>query len=229
MRPIVTEVETQSTPWPADGATLADALWRVVDRQAVDREASDRLQRGSPEFRAMVAENVTLGAAIRQFCDLMQRGRYRATGRRGSPTAEHSDIPRTAWPYLNFVWWRDSLLTEIEPGVVWYDVRVWPMNAEPTTAARPAPERPAPLDPFRTGAAGRPTAIEHIEAEARRRIDQVEVTPIRGGLTKFAKVLEEWWGAKRMEFNPPGPKTGWKAIADKIRPYWSSKISSEII
>jgi hypothetical protein len=98
------------------------------------------------------------------------------------------------------------------------------MNAEPTTAARSTPEWPAPLDPFRTGAAGRPTAIEHIETDARRRIDQGEVTPIRGRLTKFAKDLEEWWCAKRMEFNPRGPKTGWKAIADKIRAHWTSRL-----
>jgi hypothetical protein len=140
--------EAQSTPWPADGTTLDEALWRVVDRQAVDREASD-------EHRASVEENLALGVATHQFCDLMQSGRYRATGRRGSPTAEHSEIPRTAWPYLEFIRWRDSLLIESKPSsVVWYDVRVWPMNAEPTTAARPAPERPAP------GAAGRQPRLE---------------------------------------------------------------------
>jgi hypothetical protein len=70
MRPVMTEGEAQSTPWPADGITMAEALWRVVDR----------LQRTTPELRASVAENV----AIRQFRDLMQRGRYRATGRRAA-------------------------------------------------------------------------------------------------------------------------------------------------
>jgi hypothetical protein len=98
------------------------------------------------------------------------------------------------------------------------------MNAEPTTAAQPGPEQPAPLDPFHSGVAGRPTAIDFIEREARRRIDQGEVTPVKGGLTKFAKDLAEWWGARRMDFNPPGPKAGGKAISDKIRAYWRSRL-----
>jgi hypothetical protein len=101
-----------------------------------------------------------------------------------------------------------------------------PTNAEPTTVAQPGPEQPAPLDPFRTGVPGRPTAIDYIEAEARRRIDEGEVTPVKGGLTRFGRVLVEWWGAKRMDFNPPGPKVGSKAIADKIRGYWKSRLGA---
>jgi hypothetical protein len=93
---------------PADGTTLGEAFWRVVDRRGVDREASDRLQSIPPEHRSSVAENVALRVAVRRFCDLMQNGKYRATGRRGSPTAEHSEIPRTAWPYLDLFYWQDS-------------------------------------------------------------------------------------------------------------------------
>jgi hypothetical protein len=109
-----------------------------------------------------------------------------------------------------------------------------PMNAEPATAARPAPERPAPLDPFRTGAAGRPTAIEYIEAEARRRIDQGEVTPIRGGLTKFAKIWRDGgapseWSSTRADQRLAGRRLQTKSALTGPAACEASKISSEFI
>jgi hypothetical protein len=87
--------------------------------------------------------------------------------------------------------------------------RVWPLRPPASqTAPDKQPEDKAGPDPFRTGAAGRPSAAYLIEIEAKRRIAEKEVTLTLGGLTAFSEDLEKWWAEKRLTFDPPRPSDG---------------------
>jgi hypothetical protein len=191
--------DVQHSPWPADGLPLAEAFWRVIDLQPRERKLSDQIWLVLPP--------------INIFCDTMEKGHYRGKGRRGSPAAELTDIPATAWQYFDFLNRNQSVLYEGIGGIAWYDVRIWPIGAEQEP-------KPPPVEPFRTGAPGRPTAMHHIETEAKRRVKDGEVTPKTGELTKFAKELAIWWEAKRKEFDPTGPTVASRTIENRIRHYW---------
>jgi hypothetical protein len=80
------------------------------------------------------------------------------------------------------------------------------------------------VDPFRTGAAGRPSAAHLIEVEAGRRITNKEVTPTLGGLTSFSEDLETWWEKERHkpEYNPPGPPMKAGSIKNVVRKLWTA-------
>jgi hypothetical protein len=95
-----------------------------------------------------------------------------------------------------------------------------PQPAERPTAPGANPQPTAP-DPFRSGARGRPSAMELIEKEAQRRVTAGEVVPRSGELSKFAEGLELWWEAERKTFDPHGPQTRNKAIADRLRVWWN--------
>ena len=124
-------VDVQHSPWPADGLPLAKAFWVVIDQriQARVKKVSDQIWR------------VEDHASINNFCDTMEEGHYRGKGRRGSPTAELTDIPATAWKYFDFLNMYQSVVNEGIGGIAWYDVRIWPVGDEP-----PSPE-PLPLEP----------------------------------------------------------------------------------
>jgi hypothetical protein len=97
-------------------------------------------------------------------------------------------------------------------------------TAEPAPIAQP-PLEPQPLiDPFRSGAPGRPSAIEIVIAEGRRRIEAGEEIPTLRGLTQFATKLREWWDQERMKFDPSGPSVSAKTICNNLRSFWSSKL-----
>ena len=193
--------DVQHSPWPADGLPLAEAFRRVIDQRP-------RVQKLSHQIWLRLDH-----APINNFCDTMEEGHYRGKGRRGSPIAELTDIPATAWKYFDFLNRNQSVLSEVIGGIAWYDVRIWPIGAEQEP-------KPPPVEPFRTGAPGRPTAMHHIETEAKRRVKDGEVTPKTGELTKFAKELAIWWEAKRKEFDPTGPTVASRTIENRIRHYW---------
>jgi hypothetical protein len=68
------------------------------------------------------------------------------------------------------------------------------------------------VDPFKTGAGGRPTAIAVVLLEAKRRIDDGEVEVVRGKQKAFTDDLANWWEEERKKYNPPGPKITGKTI-----------------
>lgn len=102
-------------------------------------------------------------------------------------------------------------------------------SPEPSTAplakseANRKPE--PPVDPFRSGSPGPPTARHLVFAEARRRIADGEVIPEIGGSKKFADELAAWWGAERLNFNPVGPTLGASTIRDTIRGLWNAALA----
>lgn len=63
----------------------------------------------------------------------------------------------------------------------------------------------ASVDPFKTGASGRPSAASLVEAEAERRIANGEVAPREDDLAKFFRDLAAWWEEKRRKYEPVGP------------------------
>lgn len=104
----------------------------------------------------------------------------------------------------------------------WSESVVEPVT-QPVEQPESKPESKPKIDPFKTG--GRPTAAHLVQAEARRRIKDGEVTVKRGGLSAFAKVLEEWWEPERQRYDPPGPPIQQKHIADVVRSAWNEALA----
>jgi hypothetical protein len=121
-----------------------------------------------------------------------------------------------------------------------WEGRYFPPPPLPPPADQPAPD-PAPedkvgldlveaddglsaepgLDPFRTGAAGRPTAMAVIYQEAERRIKDGEVDPQRHKRRDVAEDLAKWWAVERFKQKPlPGPSATAKTIYGYILPLW---------
>jgi hypothetical protein len=78
--------------------------------------------------------------------------------------------------------------------------------------------------PFHSGGPGRPTAIDVVIAEGKRRIEAGEVTPTPKGLTKFAEALCGWWEAERLTYTPVAPSAGVSTICNGLRELWRSKL-----
>jgi hypothetical protein len=98
--------------------------------------------------------------------------------------------------------------------------------ANTLSTATPAPvsvEAPK-VDPFRTGAAGRPTGLDLVLLEAARRIREGEIKPRHGGRQSFADSLRDWWDIERMKYDPPGPKLTAKTIYDRLGSLWNEAI-----
>jgi hypothetical protein len=87
-------------------------------------------------------------------------------------------------------------------------------------ADKPAVE-PTTVEPFRTGGPGRPSAMDRIVAEFKRRVAAGEVIPWRGGCTAEAEHLAGWWETHRPS---KAPRAQAGAIKNKILPIWSSLI-----
>jgi hypothetical protein len=104
-----------------------------------------------------------------------------------------------------------------------------PIDSARSDVAKSDPVQPAPekLDPFRSGTPGRPTGMHLIEADGRRRIEAGEVKPTPRGLATYAGTLAEWWDIERVKFKPHGPKVGSKAIANRLRVFWKSKLPAQ--
>jgi hypothetical protein len=102
---------------------------------------------------------------------------------------------------------------------------IWPRRP-PASQAAPAQQPEVGLDPFRTGAAGRPTAAHIVLDEAKRRIVEKEVTPTSGGLTAFSKKLADWWDVKRKASEPHGPEMKAGSIANVVRDEWNKALAA---
>jgi hypothetical protein len=75
---------------------------------------------------------------------------------------------------------------------------------------------------FRSGAPGRPSAMEGILAEFKRRVAGEEVVPRQGCLRTEAEHLARWWAAIKPN-SAPTVKAG--TIENKIRQQWNSLIN----
>jgi hypothetical protein len=80
----------------------------------------------------------------------------------------------------------------------------------------------ASVGPFRSGAPGRPSAMEVILVEFERRVAEKEVIPRLGGLWAEAEHLAGWWPTAKPD-SAPTVKAG--TIENKIRQRWNSLIS----
>jgi hypothetical protein len=114
-----------------------------------------------------------------------------------------------------------NAITELMHGLgrTFYDLRVF---AADKLKAAPKSSSYAEVDPFRTGAAGRPTASHLVVAEAKRRIEEGEVKPREGGLNDFANLLCKWWDTERLKYQPPGaPPLKPGSIKNAVRQLWN--------
>jgi hypothetical protein len=107
--------------------------------------------------------------------------------------------------YVNIVGHRDEALA------------LWPLNTdvsvEQVVAART-------VDPYRTGAPGRPSAADVILVEAKRRLSSGDVVAKPRGLARFSQDLSNWWERERQKVTPPGPAMKAGAIENKVRDLW---------
>jgi hypothetical protein len=131
-------------------------------------------------------------------------GNYRTDFERSYATRREA-TSKTIFEYINIVGHRDDVLA------------LWPPNTKDPVAH--VVEPPA-VDPFRTGAPGRPTSADAIYTEAERRISSGEVVPQPRGLARFAQDLSVWWEAERQKFFPPGPAMKAGTIGNKVRDLW---------
>jgi hypothetical protein len=110
--------------------------------------------------------------------------------------------------------------------------------APPSTAAAPVvsevatqdvPPEVQGVEPFKTGAGGRPSAITVVLPEAKRMIDDGEVEVVRGKQEEFADALADWWEEERKKHNPPGPKITGKTIrnSEDFRSLWRQALAEK--
>ena len=112
---------------------------------------------------------------------------------------------RSFFEYSNIVGYRDEALA------------LWPLHADASVVQR-VPSRT--VDPFRTGAPGRPSAKEVILAEAKSRLSSGEVVARLRGLAHFARELFDWWEQERKKYKTPGPAMTTGTIENIVRDIW---------
>jgi hypothetical protein len=81
----------------------------------------------------------------------------------------------------------------------------------------------ASVDPFKTGAPGRPTAAHLVKAEAKRRIASCETATT---LAQFSRDLAAWYEEERQKSEPAGPTLTARTIENIVRPLWRQVTSS---
>jgi hypothetical protein len=97
---------------------------------------------------------------------------------------------------------------------------------QPPAAPVPATEN-ATVEPFRTGAPGRPSAKHLIMSELQRRITEGELIPRWGGLRGASTKLVAWWEVERQKHLPAGPRVTAASIENIIRPEWNRAIAKD--
>jgi hypothetical protein len=97
---------------------------------------------------------------------------------------------------------------------------------QPPAAPVPATEN-ATVEPFRTGAPGRPSAKHLIMSELQRRITEGELIPRWGGLRDASTKLVAWWEVERQKHLPAGPRVTAASIENIIRPEWNRAIAKD--
>ncbi len=101
------------------------------------------------------------------------------------------------------------------------------MPAPPIVESKPgevkdvAPEQT--VDPYYTGAPGRPSAAHLVKAEAKRRIETGEVKPRRRGMAQFVEHLATWL----RQAHPSAPPLTSKSIENTIRSIWRASLSEK--
>jgi len=131
---------------------------------------------------------------------------------------QQDNLPNGFWHGARITWhWSMAICGEL---VIQGIEVALPKNPAPQVATKP-PQ--AAVDPIRTGAPGRPTALHIVISEAGRRIKDGEVIPHPRGMAKFAKVLSVWWETKRSEYSARSLST--TTIENGIRVLWHKSIS----
>jgi hypothetical protein len=161
-------ITSESSEW-----VLLSAIYHHVLKQSPSTERakieitsarkSGQLRLRSEQTRVHLAgpealRNVEPTTALAQ---LIPDGNYRTDFERSYATRREA-TSKTIFEYINIVGHRDDVLA------------LWPPNTKDPVAH--VVEPPA-VDPFRTGAPGRPTSADAIYTEAERRISSGEVVP----------------------------------------------------
>jgi hypothetical protein len=157
-----------------------------------------------PELRLKPGEQPPNVEPTTAFDQPVPDGKYRWDWERSRATRRESTT-NSLFEYVNIVGHRDDVLA------------LWPPNTKAPVAQ--VVEPPA-VDPFRTGAPGRPTGADAIYSEAERRISSGEVVPQPRGLARFAQDLSDWWERERQKFTPPGPAMKPGTIENRVRDLW---------
>jgi hypothetical protein len=158
-----------------------------------------------PELRLKPGEQPPRVEPTTAFDQPVPNGNYLTWDLERSYATRRESTTKSIFEYVNIVGHRDDVLA------------LWPPNTKDPVAH--VVEPPA-VDPFRTGAPGRPTSADAIYTEAERRISSGEVVPQPRGLARFAQDLSVWWEAERQKFFPPGPAMKAGTIGNKVRDLW---------
>jgi hypothetical protein len=158
-----------------------------------------------PKLRLKLGEQLPKVEPTTAFDQPIPDGNYRTWDWERSQATRREPTTNSLFEYVNIVGHRDDVLA------------LWPLN---TNAPAGQAVEPPTVDPFRTGAPGRPTAENLTYAEAERRISSGEVVPKPRGLARFARDLSNWWEAERQKFTPPGPAMKPGTIENKVRDLW---------
>jgi hypothetical protein len=132
-------------------------------------------------------------------------GNYHTWDWERSRATKRESSTNSLFEYLNIIGHRDDALA------------LWPLDSnasvEQIVEART-------VDPFRTGAPGRPSAAGAIRAEIERRLSSGEVVPQPRGLARFARDLFIWWERERQKSTSPGPAMKARSIENIARAIW---------
>jgi hypothetical protein len=158
-----------------------------------------------PDLRLEPGEEPPKVEPTTAFDQPIPDGNYHPWDWERSHAIRREPTTNSLFEYVNIVGHRDDVLA------------LWPLN---TNSPADQAVEPPTVDPFRTGAPGRPTAENLIYAEAERRISSGEVVPKPRGLARFARDLSDWWEAERRKFTPPGPAMKPGTIENKARDLW---------
>lgn len=169
------------------------------------RAEETREHRARPEVRLKRGELLRNIEPMTAFNQPIPDGNYLPWDFERSYAKRREATNKSIFEYINIVGHRDDVLA------------LWPPKSKGPAAH--AIEPPA-IDPFRTGAPGRPTAADAIFAEAKRRISSGKVVPRQRGLARFARDLSDWWEAERQTFSPLGPAMTARTIENRIRDLW---------
>lgn len=179
---------------------------------------------GSDADRRLVAyQRATneLEVALRILLEGQSSERWELWGRLNSPIEDARHIPASALGALTIDF---AASTADAQGVPLFDLRLRRRTSPAIQEDSQETAKPAAVDPFYSGAAGRPSGAHLVREEAKRRIDAGLVTVSKGKLTQFAAEMSGWYAAERHRYKPTGPPLTKKTIVNTLRAYWNSKL-----
>ena len=169
------------------------------------RAEQTRVHAADPKLRLKPGEQPPNVEPTTAFNQPIPDGNYLTWDLEGNYATRREATTKSIFEYVNIVGHRDDVLA------------LWPPNTKAPVAQV---VEPPTVDPFRTGAPGRPTAAKMIQAEAERRISSGEVVPRPRGLARFARDLSDWWERERQQASPPGPAMKAGTIENIVRDLW---------